>query len=165
MSQPDYRRTADAAPERRSIYRQTAVGADEADVTRELYEERVAGPGDDQVVRAEHVRVPSDAARRAATIARIKQIIYYVFGIVSVLLLLRFIFLALGASQASPFVNFIYALSRPFALPFQGMFNEPTIGDSVLEWASLVGIAIYMLLAYGLARLVELIYAPPRVGE
>jgi hypothetical protein len=32
----------------------------------------------------------------------------------------------------------------------------------VLEWASLVGIIVYALVAYGLARLVELIYAPAR---
>jgi hypothetical protein len=73
---------------------------------------------------------------------------------------LRFIFFALGASQASPFVNLIYSLSQPFVMPFLGIFGEPTFGDAVLEWASLVAIAIYMLLAYGLTRVLELIYAP-----
>src|SRR6266542_2390124 len=134
------------ASERRDVYRQTTVD-------------------DDQVIRSEHVHVPSEATRRAAMIARSKQIIYFIFGIINVLLLLRFIFLALGASQASPFVNFIYGLSRPFVLPFQGIFGEPTFGDAVLEWASLVAIAIYMLIAYGLARVLELAYAPPRVNE
>ncbi len=156
------------ASERRDVYRQTTVDDDRvgtAGTTRDVYEEHVAGTADDQVIRSEHVHVPSEATRRAAMIARSKQIIYFIFGIINVLLLLRFIFLALGASQASPFVNFIYGLSRPFVLPFQGIFGEPTFGDAVLEWASLVAIAIYMLIAYGLARVLELAYAPPRVNE
>jgi hypothetical protein len=56
-------------------------------------------------------------------------------------------------------------LSRPFVLPFLGIFGEPSLGASVLEWASLVGIVVYALVAYGLARLIELIYFPaPRAG-
>ena len=156
------------ASERRDVYRQTTVDDERADTvgtTRDVYQERVVGPTDDRVIRSEHVHMPSEATKRAATIARTKQIIYFVFGMINILLLLRFIFLALGASEASPFVNFIYALSRPFVLPFQGIFGEPTLGGSVLEWASLVGIAIYMLLAYGLARVIELIYSPPRATE
>jgi hypothetical protein len=169
MTQREHDQRPDvAASERREVYRQTTTDDEHIDTvgaTRDVYEERVAGPTDDQVIRSEHVRVPGEATRRAATIARTKQIIYFVFGIINVLLALRFIFLALGASQASPFVNFIYTLSRPFVLPFQGIFGEPTFDGSVLEWASLVGIAIYMLLAYGLARLIELVYAPPRTTE
>ena len=166
MTQPNYDRTTRVAtPERHEIYRETTVEGDidAAETTRDIYEQRVAGTDNDQVVRSEHVHVPSEATRRAATIARTKQIIYFVFGIINILLILRFVLFALGASQTSPFVNLIYGLSYPFALPFQGMFGEPTFGGSVLEWASLVGIAIYMLVAYGLSRLVELVYAPPQV--
>ena len=152
--------------DQRVSYRETTADPGEnVEVTRDVYTQRTAGPAGDQVVRSEHVHVPSEAARRAATIARAKQIIYFVFGLINILLVLRFIFFALGASQASPFVNLIYGLSRPFALPFQGMFAEPTVGSSVLEWASLVGIAIYMLVAYGLARLVDLVYAPARSAK
>jgi hypothetical protein len=170
MTQPDLNRRPRAAdPNQRSAYRETVVEEDDAypaAASRGIYEERVvAGAGNRQVVRSQQVYTPSEATRRAAVIARAKQIIYFIFGVINVLLVLRFVFLALGASEASPFVNFIYGLSRPFVLPFQGIFGEPTLGDSVLEWASLVGIAIYMLIAYGLARLIELAYAPPRVNE
>lgn len=145
------------------IYREIAADpAESVEVTRDVYAQRTAGPAGEQVTRSEHVHVPSEGTLRAATVARTKQIIYFVFGIISILLLLRFIFFALGASEASPFVNFIYSVSRPFALPFQGMFAEPTVGSSVLEWASLVGIAIYTLISYGLARIVDLVYSPAR---
>lgn len=166
MTQPEYERDP-ALPEteQRAVYRETVADTGgHVEATRDLYEQRSAGPAGEQVVRSEHVHVPSAATQRAAAISRIKQVIYFVFGVINVLLLLRFILFALGASEASPFVNLIYGLSRPFALPFQGMFAEPTAGASVLEWASLVGIAIYSLVAYGLARLVELIYAPARAA-
>ena len=86
--------------------------------------------------------------------------IYFIFGVIEALLAVRFILFALGANEVSGFVRLIYGLSRPFALPFQGIFSEPALGTSVFEWASLVGIIVYALVAYGLARLAELIYAP-----
>jgi hypothetical protein len=81
---------------------------------------------------------------------------------VEVLLAIRFVLLLLGANPDSPFVSLIYGLSGIFVLPFQGIFGEPTFDSSVLEWSSLVGIVVYLLIAYGLARLVELIAAPSR---
>ena len=156
----------DPAPEptRREAYHETVV--DEtgrpASAARDIYEERTSGPAGEQVVRSEHVSIPSMATRRAAGVERARQVIYFIFGIVNVLLVLRFVLLLLGASQASSFVSLVYGLSRPFALPFQRIFAEPAFNGSVIEWASLVGIVVYSLIAYGLVRVVELIYAPAR---
>ncbi len=132
------------------------------DAAREIYSERVTGSASEQVVHSEHISLPSNAARRAADVLRAKQIVYFIFGAIEVLLAIRFILLALGANEASGFVRFMYGLSRPFVLPFLGIFGEPSLGASVFEWSSLVGIVVYALLAYGLTRLIDLIYAPPR---
>jgi len=135
------------------------------DAAHDIYQERVSGPAGEQVVHSEHVSVPSPAARRSADVSRAKQIIYFIFGAIEALLAIRFVLLALGANEASGFVRLIYGLSRPFVWPFLGIFGEPTLGASVLEWASLVGIVVYALVAYGLARLIELLYSPtPRAG-
>jgi hypothetical protein len=128
------------------------------DATRDVYTQRVSSPAGERVVHAEHVSLPSTAARRAADLWRAKRIIYFIFGAIEALLAIRFVLLALGANEASGFVRLIYGLSRPFVLPFQGIFGEPTLGASVIEWASLVGIIVYALVAYGLARLAELFY-------
>jgi hypothetical protein len=128
------------------------------DAARDVYTQRVSGPAGERVVHAEHVSVPSTAARRAADLWRVKRIIYFIFGAIEALLAVRFVLLALGANEASGFVRLVYGLSRPFVLPFQGIFGEPTLGASVFEWASLVGIIVYALVAYGLARLAELFY-------
>jgi hypothetical protein len=160
-----YRETDPApAPSRRDVYRETVVDATSAPVAdaaaRDVYQERVSGPAGDQVVRSEHVSVPSAAARRGAGVTRVTQVIYFIFGAINVLLVLRFVLLLLGANEVSPFVTLIYSLSRAFVLPFRGIFAEPDLGASVIEWAALVGIVVYSLVAYGLARIVALIYAP-----
>jgi YGGT family len=168
MSEPGSSRDTDSAPEssRRDVYRETVVDATSAPLadaaTRDVYQERVSGPAGDQVVRSEHVSVPSAAARRGADVTRTKQVIYFIFGAINVLLVIRFVLLLLGANEASPFVNLIYGLSRAFVLPFRGIFGAPDLGGSVFEWATLVGIVVYSLVAYGLVRVVELIYAPVR---
>jgi len=152
------------APTRRDVYRETVVDATSAplaaDAARDVYQERVSGLAGDQVVRSEHVSVPSAAARRDAGVTRARQVIYFIFGVINVLLVLRFALLLLGANEVSPFVTLIYSLSRAFVLPFRGIFAEPDLGASVIEWAALVAIVVYSLVAYGLARIVELIYAP-----
>ncbi|MFO7167228.1 MAG: hypothetical protein DIU80_004295 [Chloroflexota bacterium] len=167
MTERQYQRDPEApAAVQREVYHRTETARDDIaaadDATRDIYSERVVTPDGDQYVRSERVSVPSEAERRAATAARIKQVIYFISGAIAVLLAARFALLLLGASEASAFVRFVYGLSAPFMLPFVGIFGEPSFGSSVVEWASLVGIIVYMLVGYGLARLVELIYAPAR---
>ncbi|HEU5099104.1 MAG TPA: hypothetical protein VFU22_08795 [Roseiflexaceae bacterium] len=156
------------AVDRRDVYVERQADAPPVrpdDAAYDVYRERVSGPAGEQVVQSEHVSVPSEAARRSAGAARATQVIYFIFGIIEALLAIRFILLALAANEASGFVRLIYALSRPFVLPFLGIFGEPSLGASVLEWASLVGIVVYALVAFGLSRLIELIYRPtPRAG-
>jgi len=165
MTEPLLSRNADPVPTptRRDVYHETVVDTASApldDAVRDVYQERVSGPAGDQVLRSEHVSVLSDAARQRAKVMRIKQVIYFICGVINVLLALRFVLLLLGANEVSSFVTLIYGLSRPFVLPFRGIFPAPDLGASVIEWAALVGMVVYSLLAYGLVRGVALIYAP-----
>lgn len=85
------------------------------------------------------------------------KIVWYIAGIIIALLALRVIFLLLAANQGSPFVDLIYGLSGIFAAPFFGIFGyTPAYGQSVLEISSLVAIAIYALIAWGIAKLATL---------
>jgi len=164
MTEREYYPKPDApAATQRDIYVERAIDTTQAapdDAGRDIYRERVTSSADEQVVQSEHVSIPSDAARRGADVARAKQILYFIFGAIEALLAIRFVLLALAANETSGFVRFIYGLSRPFVLPFQGIFGEPALGASVFEWSALVGIVVYALIAYGLARLIELVYAP-----
>jgi hypothetical protein len=167
MTERSYvRETETPTTVQRDTYQETVSPSTQAsipvDASREVVQERVASPAGERVVRQERVSQPSETMRRASGVTRIKQVVYFIFGAINVLLVLRFVFLLLGASEASSFIQFIYSLSQPFVAPFLGIFGEPSLGNSVVEWASLVAIAIYSLVSYGIARVVELIYAPAR---
>ena len=87
----------------------------------------------------------------------LQRIIYYVAGIVVVLLAFRIALLLLAANQGSPFVDFIYAVSGFFAGPFYGIFSyQPTYGQSTFEISSVVAILVYALIALGVAKLTML---------
>jgi K+-sensing histidine kinase KdpD len=91
----------------------------------------------------------------AGVIAR--RIVYYFVGVITALLALRIVLLLLAANEGSAFVDFIYALSGLFAMPFYGMFNyQPSYGQSVFELSSIVAIVVYLLVGVGIAKLFSL---------
>lgn len=89
-----------------------------------------------------------------------KKIIYYLLGLLETLLIFRFIFKLLGANPQSGFVAGIYAITGGMLAPFSGIFSPfITRGaetQSVFEPATLIGMLVYALIAWGLVRLLEL---------
>lgn len=84
----------------------------------------------------------------------VQRAVYFIVGFIITLLALRIILLLLAANQGNAFVDFVYALSGVFAAPFYGIFNyEPAYGSFVFEISSVVAIAVYALLGWGIARL------------
>lgn len=74
-----------------------------------------------------------DATLQRQTVARrqhtsgahiAKRIVWFIAGLVSVIIALRFGFLLLGANREAGFTDFIYSLSAPFVAPFVGIFGE-----------------------------------------
>jgi uncharacterized protein YggT (Ycf19 family) len=155
-----YRRTEQTPLGRQERYEERVVSepAPELrdDVERDIFRQRVVGPAGEQLIASERVHVPSEASRRAARAARTQRIITYVFTTICVLLVIRFLLLLFGASQAAPIVSALYALTLPFVLPFQGIFGQPSVGASVVETASMVAVPSYALLAVGINRLVRI---------
>lgn len=94
-------------------------------------------------------------ARREETpgVVVAQRVIWFIAGLISVIIALRFVFLLLGANRGAGFTDFIYSLSAPFVAPFVGIFGEPIYGTSVFEVSSLLAIAIYLLIAWGIAKL------------
>ena len=84
------------------------------------------------------------------------RVIWFVAGVIVTALLLRFVFLLLGANPLNGFVDFIYDFTGPFVAPFRGIFGTTiaTSGQHILEWATLVAIAVYSIAA---ALIVQLI--------
>jgi hypothetical protein len=92
--------------------------------------------------------------------------IYFLLGLIEVLLGLRFLFRLLGASESSGFVRFLYDLTYPMAHPFAGIFTDPVLGNnSVFEVSTLIAMLIYALLAWGVVALIRLLLAPRRASR
>jgi hypothetical protein len=87
----------------------------------------------------------------------VARVVWYVAGVLLVLLAFRFVFALLGANPANGFVNFIYTVSHPFVAPFFGIFSyNLRYGVSRFETFTLVAMAVYALIAYGIARLLTI---------
>lgn len=90
----------------------------------------------------------------------IEYLVYYFFGFVEVLLAIRLILKIAGASVSSGFVRLIYALAGFFTMPFDGIFRrsyaEGAGSSSILEPAVLIAIGFYLLLAWGIVKLIRI---------
>ena len=82
--------------------------------------------------------------------------IWWVVGFIDTLVAIRFLLKMFGAN-AAPFVRFMYDLTWPLVAPFHGIFNTDQVGRSVFEWESLVALAIYALIGWGIVSLIRLI--------
>lgn len=112
-----------------------------------------------QTAVSDNERVDRTTVRTNQTVSSsvfAQRLIYYIGGLILVILAMRFILLLLGASQASGFVNFIYDLSGFFVAPFNGIFNRPTYGTSTFDSATLVAMAVYAVVTVGIAKLLTL---------
>ncbi len=88
----------------------------------------------------------------------IERVIYYITGVLLTLLAFRFVLSLLGANRENPFADFIFGVSYPFVAPFFGLFGyDVQYGVSRFEIETLVAIAVYALLAYGIVKLIRIV--------
>lgn len=87
-----------------------------------------------------------------------ERVIWFVAGVILILLAFRFVLALLGANPGNGFANFIYDTSHPFVAPFFGLFNytDPVDGRGRFELYTLIAMAVYAVIAWGLAWLVTL---------
>ena len=81
------------------------------------------------------------------------QIVWYILGIIEVLLAFRFILKLLGANSAAGFTSFIYSVTHIFATPFLSVFGISKVSGSVFEWTTILAMFVYWVLAIGIIKL------------
>lgn len=94
---------------------------------------------------------------RKRHIFRAYQVVWYVAGVIEVLLAFRLLLRALGANPASGFSQFIYGVSGPFAIPFVGVVAPTVAGRAVIEWSTLLAMLVYMVVAFGIVKLMQFV--------
>lgn len=104
------------------------------------------------------------ADARTRPLYRGTQVVWYILGILEVLLGFRFVLRLLAANPGAGFTNFIYSVSHPFVAPFMAVFNTTQVAGSAFEWTTLLAMVVYWLVAIGIVRLL-LIGKPVSRGE
>lgn len=85
-------------------------------------------------------------------------LINLVFGLIELIIGLRIILKFLGANPNTPFVSWVYEVSRTLLFPFQGIFPSPVLsGGFVLEMSAIVALLVYALIAYIISQVVTFI--------
>ena len=128
-------------------------------VRRETAAEQSAAPAESSVssVATNRVSRTSVSSVRVGDYNdRAIQVVWWIVGFVDILLAIRFILKLLGGSTVSGFVTFMYNITQPLVAPFHGIFNTTVQGRSILEPESLVAIAIYSLIGWGIVSLIHM---------
>jgi len=81
------------------------------------------------------------------------QIVWYIFSIVEVILIFRFILKLIAANPGAGFTQFVYNISYPLAAPFLYVVRSPQVSGSVIEWSTLLALLVYWIVAWGIIRL------------
>src|SRR5439155_26879170 len=95
---------------------------------------------------------------RARGVARISQVVDYIFFVLYALLGLRFLLALLAARSDAGFVQFIVTVTNPFYEPFRGIVASPrTDGGHTLMMPLVIAFIVYILLHLGINGLLRII--------
>jgi len=88
------------------------------------------------------------------------RIVYYILGLLEVLLGFRLVFKLLGANPGSGFVSFIYSISEVFLVPFNAIFRSASTQgietEALLEPSTIIAMVVYAIIAWGIVKLMAI---------
>lgn len=104
-----------------------------------------------------------EAANQNSAIARVVNIVYFLFGIVEVVLVIRVLLHLVAANSGNAFANIIDTFSYPFVMLFTTLVQNPVLGtNSVLEITTIIAMVVWAIVAWMIARLIWLLLSRPR---
>jgi uncharacterized membrane protein len=104
-----------------------------------------------------------EAANQNSAIARIVNIVYFLFGIVEVILGIRILLHLVAANSANAFANIIDTISYPFVVLFNTLVQNPILGEnSVLEITTIIAMVVWAIIAWLIVRFIWLVLSRPR---
>jgi uncharacterized protein YggT (Ycf19 family) len=116
--------------------------------------------GEDNVAWPARYRAQSDSLleqprRKWWSAGRFRQIVLFALSVLETLLVIRFFLKLLGANPDAAFTVFMYSITELFVAPFEGVFPSPGTRGSVLDFATLLAMIVYALLAWLIISAVE----------
>lgn len=82
---------------------------------------------------------------KAGIMTSVKQGLWIFIGLFEFLLEIRFVLKILGISGRMPVAGIIYDRSAPLVGPFLWHFRSSGIGNSTVEWGTLVAMVVYFI--------------------
>jgi uncharacterized protein YggT (Ycf19 family) len=80
------------------------------------------------------------------------QVVWYIVGLIEVILSFRFVLNLLAANPSAGFSSFIYTISYPFSAPFLNVFHASNVQGGVFEWTTLLAMFVFFLIGWGIVR-------------
>jgi YGGT family len=154
---------------RRAAQHESVKNQVEGEVQAEISERAAvrATPGESQQIdqvagefRSKAVNEVIETEReveRSRGLARISQVVDYIFYVIYALLAMRFLLALMAARSTAGFVRFVVAVSNPFYEPFRGIVASPRAdGGHTLLLPIVVAIIAYALLHLGINGLLRM---------
>ena len=103
----------------------------------------------------------SGQGQRVATF-KATQIIWLLLGLLEASIALRVVFKLIAVNAANPFAKLLYNVTHLFVAPFKSLVGNPASGGMVLEISSIIAMLVYLLIAWGIERIVHVLFYRPR---
>jgi uncharacterized protein YggT (Ycf19 family) len=129
-----------------------ALPSEPVDRREEVVERQQPGYAEREAV------IVDEVAERRAGLLRVNQLIWLLTGLLEGLFALRLVMRLIAANPAAPFAQFVYGLTAPFLLPFQGLLGTPSVGDAALEITTIIAMIVYALIAWALTALINVLF-------
>ena len=106
------------------------------------------------------VRTTEHESGRGQRVAafRATQVIWLLLGLLEAMIALRVVFKLIGVNAANSFATLLYNVTDFFIAPFASLTGAPAIGGMVLEIPSILAMIVYLLVAWGLERIVNVAF-------
>ncbi|QQG44482.1 MAG: hypothetical protein HYW86_01020 [Candidatus Roizmanbacteria bacterium] len=103
------------------------------------------------------VEPPQETYETEKMIVKDRRIIWYIWLVIEIILLLRFLTKLFGPNPSNGFNILITILSAPFTFLFNDLFPLSLLdGRKVIEWSTLFAMVVYLFLAIIFSRFFKL---------
>lgn len=108
--------------------------------------------------------VHSSTLEQRLLLSRVTQFLWVLFGFLEGLIGIRVVLKMIGANSGAFFTQIVYGLTDYFLWPFAGVTSNPEIGVIQFEISSAIAMIVYALIAWGLNRLIWVLFYHPETN-
>lgn len=101
------------------------------------------------------------AAERRMGLFQLNRILWSILAFLEILLAFRFVLKLIAANPDSGFAMLMYGITGVFVAPFKGLIATPRFGGSSLEVTTLIAMAVYALIFWGIAHVIRMVADRP----